>query len=194
MMLSDKITLDRETFKVLAADTRIEILKRLERHKETLSDIAEGMGLSPSTIKEHLDRLSSAGLIEQAPGETKWKYYLLTGKGRKILKPYETRVWILLATSLVFLMASVYTLVGVESGPAFMAQPADGDGSFDAAQAREAGIPAEKTLAAEDKKAPASEAPPFTAPPRPRIPYLKLSLVVVFAVLSGALFARAMKA
>ena len=34
--MSDKITLDRETFKALAADTRVDILKKLGEHKENL--------------------------------------------------------------------------------------------------------------------------------------------------------------
>ena len=49
--MSDKITLDRETFKALAADTRVEILKRIAKHKLTLTDLAEEMNMSPSTIK-----------------------------------------------------------------------------------------------------------------------------------------------
>lgn len=110
--MPDKITLDREAFKVLAADTRVDILRRLEQHKETLTDISGGMGLSPSTVKEHLDRLSQAGLIEQEPGETKWKYYRLTGKGESIVRPRENNVLIVLASSAFVLLAgSVYRLV-----------------------------------------------------------------------------------
>ncbi len=107
--MSSKITLDQETFKALAADTRIDILKRLSEHKLTLTDLSTATKMSPSTIKEHLDRLVAAGLIEQMESETKWKYYRLTPKGEGILSPYETKVWILLATS-------VFTLVGAGMG------------------------------------------------------------------------------
>jgi len=103
--MSSKITLDKDTFKALAADSRVEILKRLAEHKLTLTDLSEKMEMSPSTIKEHLDRLVAAGLIEQIDSDTKWKYYRLTPKGEGILSPYESKVWILLATS-------VLTLVG----------------------------------------------------------------------------------
>ncbi|MBD3388652.1 MAG: metalloregulator ArsR/SmtB family transcription factor [Candidatus Altiarchaeales archaeon] len=109
-MMSDKITLDRETFKVLAADTRIEILKKLSLHKLTLSDIAEQMGMRPSTIKEHLDRLVEAGLIEAEDRGTKWKYYHLTPKGKGIVSPNETKVWILLGTSLLALAGSAMSI------------------------------------------------------------------------------------
>ncbi|MFH1402869.1 MAG: winged helix-turn-helix domain-containing protein [Candidatus Altiarchaeota archaeon] len=108
--MTDKITLDRETFKVLAADTRVEILKRIESHKKTLTDLAQEMGMSPSTIKEHLDKLVSAGLIEHVERGTKWKYYKLTYKGRGVLNPAETKVWIMLGVSLLLLGASMISL------------------------------------------------------------------------------------
>jgi len=159
--MSDKITLDRETFKALAADTRIEILKRLEMHKETLTDLAHGMSMSPSTIKEHADKLSQAGLIEQIDSDTKWKYYKLTEKGRSVLNPYETKVWILLATSALLLMGSVYALVrGVVPAPVEkLAETARGEGLL---------------LAAEP-----------SATQVVSIPYMEIALVVLFAVMLG---------
>lgn len=104
--MTSKITLDKDTFKALAADTRIEILKRLSEHKLTLTDLSQGMRMRPSTIKEHLERLVGAGLIEQIESETKWKYYRLTPKGENILSPYETKVWILLSTSALTLLGA----------------------------------------------------------------------------------------
>jgi DNA-binding transcriptional ArsR family regulator len=110
--VSDKITLDRETFKALAADTRVEMLKMLAVHKLTLTDISEKTGMSPSTIKEHLDKLVEVGLIEQEDKGMKWKYYRLTNKGRNIISPNETKVWILLGTSLAVLAGSALSLAG----------------------------------------------------------------------------------
>ena len=109
--MEDKIILDRETFKVLAVDTRVKILKILDERQHTLTDLAEELGMAPSTIKEHLDRLVSAGLIKQVDKGMKWKYYRLTSKGRQILNPYEKKVWIVLATTLIALTASVYALL-----------------------------------------------------------------------------------
>jgi len=108
--MADKITLDRDTFKALAADTRIDILKRIGAHKLTLTDLAGQMGMSPSTIKEHLDRLVEVGLIEPDDRGMKWKYYRVTAKGRNILTPQETKVWILLGTTLLILAGSVLSL------------------------------------------------------------------------------------
>ncbi len=110
--VDDKITLDRETFKALAIDTRINILKKLDdRFQLTLTDIAKELDMAPSTIKEHLGKLVSAGLIIQIDKGMKWKYYRLTSKGKKILNPQENRVWIILSVSVLGLFAAVYRLL-----------------------------------------------------------------------------------
>ena len=85
--MGDKITLDRKAFKALASDTRINILKVLNERRMTLSEFAKAFGMSPSTVKEHLDALSSAEFIEQKDEGRKWKYYELTKKGRNFLSP-----------------------------------------------------------------------------------------------------------
>jgi len=110
--MEDKIVLDRETFKALAIDTRVNILKKLdERYQLTLTDLANELNMAPSTISEHLDKLVSAGLILQVDKGMKWKYYRLTSKGKKILNPYEKRVWIILTVSTLALFVAVYHLL-----------------------------------------------------------------------------------
>jgi DNA-binding transcriptional ArsR family regulator len=110
--MDDNITLDKETFKALAIDTRVNILKKLdERFQLTLTDLATEFGMAPSTISEHLDKLASAGLVIQVDKGMKWKYYRLTPKGKKILNPYEKRVWIILTVSALALFAAVYRLM-----------------------------------------------------------------------------------
>jgi DNA-binding transcriptional ArsR family regulator len=108
--MSNKITLDRDTFRALAADTRVDILKMLSERKLTLTDLAKKTGMSPSTIKEHLDRLVGAGLIAADDKGMKWKYYRLTRKGENILTPNETKVWIVLGTTAVGFLAGVLSL------------------------------------------------------------------------------------
>ncbi len=109
-MEEDKITLDRETFKALAVDSRVKILRILDDRQHTLSDLAEELEMAPSTIKEHLDTLVAAGLIKQVDKGMKWKYYRLTSKGKELLNPYEKKVWIVLATSLLALAVSAYAI------------------------------------------------------------------------------------
>lgn len=110
--MGSKITLNRETFKALAIDTRVKILKKLdENYQLTLTDLADELDLAPSTIKEHLDKLLAVGLIKQVDRGTKWKYYRLTSSGKQILNPYEKRVWIVLAVGTLLLFASLYRLI-----------------------------------------------------------------------------------
>lgn len=109
--MDNKITLDRKTFKALASDTRIEILRKLEERQQTLSDLALEFDMAPSTIKEHLDKLVEANLIKIVDKGMKWKYYKLTRKGHKLLNPYETKVWIVLGTAILGLFVSLYKII-----------------------------------------------------------------------------------
>lgn len=121
--------MDRETFKALAADSRIEILRALNSRRMTGSELAARAKLSPSTIKEHLDRLQSAGLIEQVDEGRKWKYYCLTQKGRSVISPQRQpsqAVWILLGISIFALAWSTFNLfsLGGIGGSSELAQSA----------------------------------------------------------------------
>ncbi len=110
--MDEKITLDRETFRALAVDTRVSILKSLDDEFQlTLTDLSERLGLAPSTVKEHLERLLEVGLIEQIDKGMKWKYYRLTKKGKQLLNPYEKRVWIVLSVTLFLFFAALYRLM-----------------------------------------------------------------------------------
>ena len=98
--MEDKITLDRESFRTLASKTRVNILKSLDSRRKMLSELAKQFGMSPSTIKEHMDNLSRAGLVVQIDDGHKWKYYELTPKGREIVNPTGTRIFVILGLSL----------------------------------------------------------------------------------------------
>jgi len=103
----EKITLDRETFKTLSSGTRIDIIKSLGVRRKTLSELSKQFGMSVSTVKQHLDNLAGAGLIEQMDDGHKWKYYELTRKGRGVLNPEDRKVWILLSLSVVAVLLTV---------------------------------------------------------------------------------------
>jgi len=94
--MDDKITLQKDVFKALASDTRIEILKLLGNRRHTQSEIAHYMNMSVPTIKEHLDAMDRAGLVKQVDEGYKWKYFELTEKSKCILDPERKKVWILL--------------------------------------------------------------------------------------------------
>lgn len=97
-LAEEKIVLDRETFKALAVDTRVNILKELSKRRKTQSEMSESLGLSVATVKEHMDKMQEAGLITQKDEGRKWKYYDLTEKGRCLLHPERKKLWIILVS------------------------------------------------------------------------------------------------
>ena len=144
VMDDGKITLDRKTFKTLASDTRVGILKSLGRRRKMLTEISREFGMSPSTIKEHLDNLKRAELVVMKDDGHKWKYYELTGKGKDVLNPGETRIWIILTLSVLAMIATAYDFAQrslswgmmplAESGDMLRA-PAAAQGTINAIQA-----------------------------------------------------------
>ena len=85
--------LDKETFKALAVDSRLHILKLLTERPHTASELASSLGYGVSTIKEHTDVLVKARLIKVKDEGRKWKYYHLTFKGRNVVTPREVKVF-----------------------------------------------------------------------------------------------------
>ncbi len=93
----NKIVLDQESFKALAASTRIEVLKLLHRRPHTQAELAQELEMKPASVNEHLKALLKADLINQKDEGRKWKYYSLTEKGRCVLEPERKQIWITLA-------------------------------------------------------------------------------------------------
>ena len=160
--MDEKITLDKSTFKALASDTRINILKSLKSRRKTLTELSKVLGMSPSSVKEHTDSLVSAGLIMQKDDGHKWKYYELTPKGKSIGSPSETKIWIVLAISAFGLFFTALDLARLFSAQAFSAA-SKGASAPEAAQ----------ILTDTGSEAVAAAAP---------FPYMQLGLVVLFFV------------
>jgi len=112
-----KITLDRETFKALASDTRLDILKTLDGKHMGLNDIAKATNLNKATLHEHLTKLNDAGLIKRAEREGhKWVYYRLTWKGESLLHPENTRIVVLFTMTFMTLAAGILQLISYVKG------------------------------------------------------------------------------
>ena len=60
-----KITLDRDMFKALASETRLDILKTLDGKKLCLNEISNKINLNKATLHEHLSKLNEAGLVKR---------------------------------------------------------------------------------------------------------------------------------
>src|SRR3989441_9238603 len=113
-----KITLDQASFKALASDVRVGILKRLDVRRETVTDLSNLLSLSEPTLLEHLEKLQSAGLVKRVDEGRKWIYYELSDKGRKILHP--ERVAITLALGIAVALAAIGAFLVLSAEVAIM--------------------------------------------------------------------------
>ncbi len=103
-----KVTLDRETFKALASDTRLNILRTLDGKKLGLNDISKATNLNKATLHEHLVKLNQAGLVKKKEREGhKWVYYKLTWKGENLLHPENTKIVVLFSLTFIALWAGI---------------------------------------------------------------------------------------
>lgn len=116
--------LDRDTIKLLASDTRSDILKSLGERRKTLSELSRELGLAPATLTEQLKALEKGGLVKKMDEGRKWKYYELTRKTKKMTQP-QFPVFVVIASLIVILFAGVFFMGGQMS--AKQAAPA-GDG------------------------------------------------------------------
>jgi len=107
-----KITIDMNTFKALASDTRLDILRALDGKKLSLNDISRITNLNKATLHEHLKKLYEAGLVKKNEREGhKWVYYKLTWKGEGLLHPENTKIVVMFSITFVSLLLSVMLLV-----------------------------------------------------------------------------------
>ncbi len=94
------IVLDKESFKALANDTRVLILKKLKLRKWTATELAKSLGVSVQAAGKHLKKMRAAGLVKEEK-RSKWVYYSPTEKGAALLEPEKGKsLWVLLGISL----------------------------------------------------------------------------------------------
>lgn len=91
-----KVTLDMETFKALASETRLSVLRALDTRRKTLSELSRELDLNKATVHEHLQLLSATGLVEKKDEGRKWIYYELSWRGQRLLHPQETTTFSIL--------------------------------------------------------------------------------------------------
>ncbi len=65
-----------ERFKVLTADARLAIIEQLKEGPKSVTELAEGLGISQPAVSQHLRVLKAAGLVEDRK-EGYWVYYSL---------------------------------------------------------------------------------------------------------------------
>ncbi|MEM4240039.1 MAG: winged helix-turn-helix domain-containing protein [Candidatus Woesearchaeota archaeon] len=104
----ERVPLDQPTLKALAGETRVRILKLLDKKQMTPSDIAYELHMSLPTVGEHLKALVDAELVDKEETTRKWKYYSLTQKARMLLHPNTTTIWFVLG---LFLFSAAATVI-----------------------------------------------------------------------------------
>ena len=130
-----KITLDQESFKALASDVRVEILKRLDARRETVTDLSNLLSLSKPTLLEHLEKLQAAGLIKRIDEGRKWIYYELSDKGRKVLHPERVAITLALASAVALAFIGAAFLLFTGNG--LVAAPGTGNPALEPAVPRQ---------------------------------------------------------
>jgi DNA-binding transcriptional ArsR family regulator len=112
-----KVTLNRETFKALASDTRLDILRVLDGKPKSLKEISSATSLNKATLHEHLTKLNEVGLVKRKEREGhKWVYYKLTWKGESLLHPENTRIVVLFSVAFVALCTGIIQLIWYVKG------------------------------------------------------------------------------
>jgi len=118
--MDDQIVLDRDAFRALSSETRVGMIKSLKERRKTLSELSEELKISASTASEHLDILEKYGLVKKIDEGRKWKYYELTDKGNKIMKPYGFNAIVVLSIILVIAVSAYFFTFYVHSPSANM--------------------------------------------------------------------------
>lgn len=109
--------IDRDTFKALSSETRVKVIKLLNKRRMTATELAGQLKLRVPTIIEHLKRMEGAGLVTK-DDQRKWHYYDLTPKGltlvgeSSMVGPQPRNIVILLVVALLSLTMVVYSLYG----------------------------------------------------------------------------------
>jgi DNA-binding transcriptional ArsR family regulator len=103
------VPIRQEAIKLLASDTRLNILKHLERRRMTVSELARALSLNKSTVHEHLAKLVEGGLIKRDESEEReFVYYELTRTAHYVLQPASARFVLLMGT---FIAAGLFGLL-----------------------------------------------------------------------------------
>lgn len=109
-----KITLKLDDFKALASDSRLDILKALDKKKMNLGELSSVTNLHKMTLHEHLTKLVESGFVKRIERKGhKWVYYKLSWKGESLFHPNNTKVVVLFSSTIFTLIAGIIGLTTV---------------------------------------------------------------------------------
>lgn len=88
-MIWKRVVLTPRIFAALSSPVRVLVLRTLEEHQMTGTEVAHRLEMSKSTAFKELSRLEEAGLAARVEGNRKWVYYRLTETATRILHPED---------------------------------------------------------------------------------------------------------
>jgi DNA-binding transcriptional ArsR family regulator len=119
-----KITLDMDTFKALASETRVDILKTLDGKMMSLKDIGKIVNLNKATLHVHLAKLHEAGLVKRKERKGhKWVYFKLSWKGECLLHPENSKIIFMFTATFLSLFFGIVSLVNFVKGRIITSKP-----------------------------------------------------------------------
>lgn len=130
--MPEDLPLEPDLIKVLASDTRREILRLLRERNMTVTELARELDLGKATVHEHLNKLTDAGLVRRKEDERLWVYYEVSPEGKRMLNPQRTRFYLIVAVSVLAGIAAILALA------LFLSTGGGGDPSHDLTGAPEA--------------------------------------------------------
>src|SRR5438874_13269681 len=132
----DSLPLDSSLLKVLAADSRRDILRLLKQRRMTLTEMSTQMGLKKATVLEHLKKLTDSGLIKRMEDERLWVYYELTRQGSRIVNPGRTRFYLIMSATAVagLLIGGMLVAALVHQAPHILNAPSSSSSAPQVAQ------------------------------------------------------------
>lgn len=127
--MAQEIPLDGDLIKVLASDTRREILGLLKDRRRTVTELADDLDLQKATVHEHLKKLVDSDLVQREEDDRLWVYYQLTPRGKRILNPSRSRIYLVvglgvLAAIVGAIVLAIFLMQSPTSAPA-QAAPED---------------------------------------------------------------------
>lgn len=116
---NDAVALDRDALKLLASDTRLDILKALRTRRMTVSELSSSLALGKSTVFEHVNKLVDGGLVVRHDDpHREWVYYELAQKSRRLFNPVSAKIVLMLSSVIGLALAALvgWSLVSTAGG------------------------------------------------------------------------------
>ena len=95
----EAVALDRDALKLLASDTRLDILKALRTRRMTVSELSSTLALGKSTVFEHVNKLVEGNLVVRHDDPRReWVYYELAPKAKRLFSPVSAKIVLMLSS------------------------------------------------------------------------------------------------